>query len=122
MHSLYQEPGVWSLCLLDGFRWGTFPPSLRASTEPGHWHSARASADGLESGAMNFLTRPRTIFLLIIIAMVVIMAIQNSYPVPIFFLFWRANVDGLLLFLLVFLVGVLAGSLLTWGWRRGRNS
>lgn len=71
---------------------------------------------------MSFLTRPRTIFLLIIIAVVVIMAIQNSYPVPLFFLFWRANVDGLLLFLLVFLVGMLAGSLLSWGWRRGRRS
>ena len=70
---------------------------------------------------MSFLTRPRTILLLLIIAIVVIMAMQNSYPVQIYFLFWRAQVDGLLLFLLVFLVGMLAGSLLFWGWRRGRN-
>ena len=71
---------------------------------------------------MSFLTRPRTILLLLIIAIVVIMAAQNSYPVQVYFLFWRAQVDGLLLFLLVFLVGMLAGSLLFWGWRRGRNS
>jgi len=67
---------------------------------------------------MNF----RTILVLVIIAVVVVMAIQNSYPVSLYFLFWRAQVDGLLLFLLVFLVGMLAGSLLFWGFRRGRNS
>ncbi len=70
---------------------------------------------------MSFLTRPRIIFLLLLVAIVVIMAMQNSYPVQLYFLFWRAQVDGLLLFLLVFLVGMLAGSLLFWGWRRGRN-
>ena len=71
---------------------------------------------------MTFLTRARVIILLILIALVVIMAMQNSYPISLYFLFWRAQVDGLLLFLLIFIVGMLAGSLLFWGWRRGRSS
>ena len=71
---------------------------------------------------MDFLSRARIIILLVLIALIVIMAIQNSYPVSLYFLFWRAQVDGFLLFLLVFLVGMLAGSLLFWGWRRGQSS
>lgn len=71
---------------------------------------------------MNFLGRIRIIILLVVFALIIIMAIQNSYPVSLYFLFWRAQIDGLLLFLLIFLVGVLAGSLLFWGWRRGRTS
>ena len=70
---------------------------------------------------MSFLTRPRTIIFLVIAALVLIVAGQNSRPVQVSFLVWRAWVDGLLLFILIFLVGMLAGSLLFWGWRRGRN-
>jgi uncharacterized integral membrane protein len=71
---------------------------------------------------MSFLTRPRTILSLIIALLVLIVAGQNSHPVQVSFLVWRAWVDGLLLFILIFLVGMLAGALLFWGWRRGRSS
>ena len=71
---------------------------------------------------MSFLTRPRTIIVLILILIIFIVAAQNNRPVQISFLVWRAWLDGLLLFILIFLVGMLSGALLFWGWRRGRNS
>jgi uncharacterized integral membrane protein len=69
---------------------------------------------------MDFLKRPRTIAALLLLCLVLIVAVQNSYPINLYFLLWRAQIDGLLLFLLIFLVGALTGALSFWGIRRGR--
>jgi uncharacterized integral membrane protein len=68
---------------------------------------------------MHFLTRTRVVIVLVIVGLMLIVAIQNSYPISLFFLFWRAQVEGLLLFLTIFLVGALAGALAFWGFKRG---
>jgi uncharacterized integral membrane protein len=70
---------------------------------------------------MDFLKRPRTIVALVILCLVLVVAAQNSYPINLYFLLWRAQIDGLLLFLLIFLMGVLTGALGFWGLRRGRS-
>lgn len=70
---------------------------------------------------MEFLKRPRTIIALVLLAFALILAAQNSYPINLYFLFWRAQIDGLLLFILIFLVGMLTGALASWGFRRGRS-
>ena len=71
---------------------------------------------------MHFLTKIRLIILLTVLALVLIVALQNSYPITLFFLFWRAQIDGLFLFIMIFLTGVLAGWLTFWGWKRGWSS
>lgn len=55
----------------------------------------------------------------IVILLLVILGIQNSAPVSLRFLFWQADVDGLLLFACLFLAGAVAGILLSRLWRRG---
>jgi uncharacterized integral membrane protein len=70
---------------------------------------------------MDFLKRPRTIVALVLLCFVLLVAAQNSYPINLYFLFWRAQIDGLLLFLLIFLLGALTGALGFWGLRRGRS-
>jgi uncharacterized integral membrane protein len=45
------------------------------------------------------------------IIILIIAAIQNSAPVPLRFLAWRADVDGLLLFLILFAFGFLVGAM-----------
>ena len=69
---------------------------------------------------MDFLKRPRTILALVLIAIVLIVAAQNSYPISLFFLFWRMQVDAPILYSLIFLLGVVTGVLGWWGFRRGR--
>jgi len=44
--------------------------------------------------------------------LLVIVGAQNSRPIALRFLFWKAEVDGLLLFALLFLGGMLIGWLL----------
>jgi len=43
---------------------------------------------------------------------VILVGIQNSRPIDLRFLFWRAEVDGLLLFALLFVAGLGTGFLL----------
>jgi uncharacterized membrane protein YciS (DUF1049 family) len=47
------------------------------------------------------------------ILLLVIVGAQNSRPIALHFLFWKAEVDGLLLFALIFGLGLLVGWLLT---------
>jgi uncharacterized integral membrane protein len=54
-------------------------------------------------------------------ALVLIVAAQNNRPVIIDVLFWRAEVDRLLLFPALFLLGLVAGFLLGWGWERRKG-
>jgi uncharacterized integral membrane protein len=50
------------------------------------------------------------LFLLLLLVLVVA---QNSGPVVLHFLVWKADVDGPLLFFLLFMAGMAAGTLIT---------
>jgi uncharacterized integral membrane protein len=43
------------------------------------------------------------------IVLLIIVAVQNSQSIDLEFLFWSARVDGLLLFLILFILGFLVG-------------
>jgi uncharacterized integral membrane protein len=47
-----------------------------------------------------------------VLFIVILVGIQNSKPIDLRFLFWRAQVDGLLLFALLFAAGLGTGFLL----------
>ena len=55
--------------------------------------------------------RFKLVLAMIGILVLVIAAIQNSVSIPLHFLFWQANVDGLLLFLILFAFGFLVGAM-----------
>jgi len=56
------------------------------------------------------------------VLLIVIIALQNRGPVDIHVLFWKAQVDLLLLIPLLFLAGVGVGLLWAWGLRRKRGA
>jgi uncharacterized integral membrane protein len=70
---------------------------------------------------MSGRNRIRVLAGLIVLLLLIIVAVQNSNPVSIRMLFWRADVDGLLLFACLFLAGAVSGLLLSHLWRRGRG-
>lgn len=60
-------------------------------------------------------TKTRTKFLIGLagLLLLVIVGAENSRPIALRFLFWKAEIDGLLLFALIFLGGMLVGWLVT---------
>jgi len=52
------------------------------------------------------------------IVVLIIAAVQNSQSIDLQFLFWRARVDGLLLFLILFALGFFVGVVFS---RQGRG-
>lgn len=68
---------------------------------------------------MSTITRLKFLAGLAGLLLLVIVGVQNSRPIALRFLFWKAEVDGLLLFALIFLGGMLVGWLLTSRPRRG---
>ena len=53
--------------------------------------------------------KAKFIILAVVFVLVVIILVQNSNPVSFHFLFWRATVSQLVLILLVFAIGFVAG-------------
>jgi uncharacterized integral membrane protein len=64
----------------------------------------------------------RIVIGLVIIALAGVVALQNSTPVDLRFLFWSAVVDQVLLIPGVFLAGLVAGLLLAVGRSYGRRN
>lgn len=60
---------------------------------------------------MSNIGRFKLILAMIGILVLIVAAIQNSQSIPLRFLFWHAQVDGLLLFLILFLFGFLIGTM-----------
>ena len=60
------------------------------------------------------------ILVLVGLALVVFVAVQNSDPVTIRVLFWNATIDRLILFPALFVAGLILGFALGWGWERKR--
>ena len=60
---------------------------------------------------MSNTGRFKLILAMIGILILIIAAIQNSQSIPLHFLFWEARVDGLLLFLVLFVFGFLVGAM-----------
>lgn len=59
---------------------------------------------------------------LVLVALLIVVTLQNSAPVDLRFLFWKATVDRLLLFPALFLAGFASGAAVFWAQRKGRNS
>jgi uncharacterized integral membrane protein len=70
---------------------------------------------------MSGRNRFRLVAGLIVLLLLVILGVQNSNPVELRFLFWRADVDGLLLFVCLFVAGAIAGILFSRLWTRDRG-
>jgi len=64
--------------------------------------------------------RIKAIIGIALLALMALVAIQNSGPVAIRFLVWRADIDGLFLYLVIFAMGCLAGALGVLALRRRR--
>lgn len=60
---------------------------------------------------MSNAARFKLILAMIGILILIVAAIQNSQSIPLRFLFWHAQVDGLLLFLVLFVFGFLIGTM-----------
>ena len=60
---------------------------------------------------MSNIGRFKLILAIIGILTLIVAAIQNSQSIPLRFLFWHAQVDGLLLFLILFVFGFLIGTM-----------
>jgi uncharacterized integral membrane protein len=67
---------------------------------------------------MSKFNRAKVLAALVILLLLVILGVQNSQPVAIRIFFWQARVDGLLLFAVLFVAGILVGLLVPRLWRR----
>lgn len=71
---------------------------------------------------MTFWKRTKLILAFLLAVLVLVVGFQNSTAVEIHALFWTVTVNRLVLFLALFALGVLAGSLATWlGGRRRKE-
>jgi uncharacterized integral membrane protein len=69
---------------------------------------------------MTLAMQTKLVAILVAAFLFLVIVMQNSEPVNVQVLFWRATVDKLLLFPAIFLAGLAAGLLL--GWSRRRTS
>ncbi len=53
--------------------------------------------------------KPKTVMILVVVAFLVILVLQNSAPVALNFLFWKLSMSGIILFPLIFLAGLSVG-------------
>ena len=87
------------------------------SRYPGHPHLPYAHDIRLVGG-MRTITQIKLALGLIGVVLVVIVAAQNTGREDLRVLFWRAEVDRLLLFPSLFALGLIVGWLLGWGVRK----
>ena len=55
--------------------------------------------------------KPKRIAMMLIVALVLVFVLQNAATVELRFLFWKAEMSRVLLLLLVFVAGIVAGFL-----------
>lgn len=60
-------------------------------------------------------------FLVLLVAAIVVFSVQNASPVAVTFLFWKFDASLAIVIFLSLITGVIAGSIITFRARRGRN-